>query len=282
MKRLLGFIIEVIRKSLKDKIDIHSANVAFFVTISFVPFIMLLMSIVRFFPVEEANVMREIVSVFPEGARSTVAALVSESYEKSGVALISIAAISTLWAASIGVHALVTGLNLIFNEHETRNIFLLRLMSMIYTLLLMVLLLSCLIFFVFGNTIISWLSGFVPWMFEIAPLFMSLRIAVGVVVLSLFFVTMYTVIPARKTRFYIQIPGALLSAIGWIGFSGIFSHYYGNIANFSYLYSSLSAIVFFMLWLFFCIYILFIGAEVNRCIEERMERAALLSTERAN
>lgn len=276
MKRLLRFIIDVIRKSIKDKIDIHSANAAFFVTISFVPFIMLLIGMVRFLPLEESTVINEIVAVFPKGARPAVSALVTESYQKSGAVLISVTAITTLWAASIGVHALVTGLNLIFNEHETRNFLVLRIMSMIYTLLVMALLLSCLIFFVFGNTIVSWLSGHIPWMFEIAPLFMSLRMAIGIVVLSVFFVTMYTVIPARKTKFYTQIPGALLSAVGWIGCSGLFSHYYENISNFSYLYSSLSVIVFFMLWLFFCMYILFVGAEVNRSLEEKAERKALI------
>lgn len=277
MKKLLKFIIEVIKKSVKDKIDIHSANVAFFVTVSFVPFIMLLIGMVRFLPLEESTVISEIVAVFPKGARPAVSAIVAETYDKSGVAFISITAITTLWAASIGVHALVSGLNLIFNEHETRNFFILRVMSMIYTLLLMALLLSCLIFFVFGNTIVGWLSGRVSWMFKVTPLFLSLRIVVGIAVLSIFFVTMYTVIPARKTKFYIQIPGALLSAVGWIGCSGLFSHYYEDISDFSYLYSSLSVIVFFMLWLFFCICILFVGAEVNRCIEERLERKALLN-----
>lgn len=205
-----------------------------------------------------------------------VESFISESYEKSGVALISITAVSTLWAASIGVHALVSGLNIVFNEHETRNFLILRFMSMIYTLLLMALLLSCLVVFVFGNTIVGWLSGFIPWMFEIAPLFMSFRLAVGIVVLAIFFVVMYTVIPARKTKLITQIPGALVSAVGWVGFSTVFSYYYENIANYSYIYSSLSVLVFFMLWLFICIYILFIGAEVNRCIEERKERRSLL------
>ncbi len=232
---------------------------------------------IRFFPIEEANAMREIVSVFPKGARGLVESFISESYAKSGVALISITAVSTLWAASIGVHALVRGLNLIFNRHETRNFIVLRIMSMIYTLLIMVLLLACLIVFVFGNTIVGWLSGFVPWMFDFAPVFDSMRLGVGMLVLMVFFVIMYTVIPARKTKFFTQIPGALLSAVGWVIFSEIFSYYYENIAGFSYIYSSLSVIVFFMLWLFVCMYILFIGAEVNRSIEEKKETAALLS-----
>ena len=276
IKKLLGFIVDVIKKSAKNNIGLHSANVAFFVTVSFVPFIMLLISMVRFFPLEEANVMREIVSVFPKGARAMVESFLFESYAKSGIALISITAVTTLWAASIGVHALVSGLNIVFNEHETRNFIALRFMSMIYTLLLMALLLSCLIVFVFGNTIVGWLSGFVPWMFDVAPLFNSLRLIVGIMVLTVFFVLMYTIIPARKTKLITQLPGALLSAVGWVGFSEIFSYYYENIASYSYIYSSLSVLVFFMLWLFICIYILFVGAEVNRCIEENKERAALL------
>ena len=47
-----------------------------------------------------------------------------------------------------------------------------------------------------------------------------------------------------------------------------FSYYYENIADYSYLYGSLSVMVFFMLWLFVCIYMLFIGAEINKSIEK--------------
>lgn len=267
---------DVIKNCIKDDIGAYSAHAAFFVTVSFIPFIMLLLSMIRFFPLEEASALRQIVSVFPRGTRDLVSSFITESYSKSGTALMSITAVTTLWSASIGVYSLVRGLNLVFCEDETRNYFVVRFMSMIYTLLIMALFILCLVFFVFGNTIVEGISHFVPWMFRFAPIILSVRLIVGVVVLWIFFLIMYTVIPVRKTKLLSQLPGALISAVGWVGFSTVFSYYYENIANYSYVYGSLSVLVFFMLWLFICIYILFVGAEINKCIEERMERAALL------
>ena len=275
IKKLFKFVFDVIKNSMRDDIGAYSAHAAFFVTVSFIPFIMLLLSMIRFFPLEEASALRQIVSVFPRGTRDLVSSFITESYSKSGTALMSITAVTTLWSASIGVHSLVRGLNLVFCENETRNYLVVRFMSMIYTLFIMALFILCLVFFVFGNTIVEWISHFVPWMFEIAPIIMSVRLIVGVAVLGVFFLIMYTVIPARKVKLFSQLPGALISAVGWVGFSTVFSYYYEHIANYSYVYGSLSVLVFFMLWLFICIYILFIGAEVNKCIEERMERAAL-------
>lgn len=277
IKKFLKFIFDVIGRSMKDGIGAYSANTAFFVTVSFIPFIMLLISMVKFMPVEEAQLVSRIISVFPKGTRDLVASFVTESYQKSGTAIISITAVSTLWAASIGVFSLVHGLNRVYCANETRNYIIVRFMSMIYTLFVMALLVLCLTIFVFGDTISAGLSRFIPAIFEIAPIVMSLRLIVGIAVLTAFFLVMYALVPNRKTRLFSQLPGALIGGIGWVGFSSVFSFYYENMANYSYVYGSLSVLVFFMLWLYFCIYILFIGAEVNKSIEDTMERKALFT-----
>jgi membrane protein len=74
---------------------------------------------------------------------------------------------------------------------------------------------------------------------------------------------MYIFIPNRKTKLYKEFPGALVSAAGWMGFSYLYSFYIDNMGNYSNMYGSLTAIVLFMLWFYFCMYILFIGGEVN-------------------
>ena len=48
----------------------------------------------------------------------------------------------------------------------------------------------------------------------------------------------------------------------------VFSLYFTNFSNYSYMYGSLTAIVLLMLWLYFCICILFIGAEINHFLYE--------------
>jgi len=71
-----------------------------------------------------------------------------------------------------------------------------------------------------------------------------------------------------------EFPGAIISAAGWVGFSALYSFYITHFANYSYLYGSLTAIVLLMLWLYFCMNILFFGAEVNVLITSRRRKIA--------
>jgi membrane protein len=79
----------------------------------------------------------------------------------------------------------------------------------------------------------------------------------------IFFLAIYVVIPNRKTKISKELPGALVCACGWMGFSYAFSYYIDHYSNYTSMYGSLTTIVLFMLWLYFCMYILFIGAEIN-------------------
>ena len=57
--------------------------------------------------------------------------------------------------------------------------------------------------------------------------------------------------------------GAAFSAVGWMIVSWIFSVYLDIFKGFSSMYGSLTTIVLIMLWLYFCMYILLLGGEVN-------------------
>jgi len=255
----------------KDRIGALTADAAFFITVSFVPFIMLLIGMVRFLPVGEEKLLSQVVSVLPNAAKDTVTALVTESYENSGTLLVSVSAIVTLWAASIGIFSLIQGLNRVFCATETRNFIIVRVVSMFYTLLVMTLFIVCLAVFVFGDNITAWVVSLVPWLFKFKLLIKILKLVVGLLVLSLVFLGMFLVVPNRKAKIITQIPGAVISGIGWTAISYIFSIYIESAADYSYLYGSLSIIVFFMLWLFACIYALYIGAEVNKYLEDMRE-----------
>ena len=80
-----------------------------------------------------------------------------------------------------------------------------------------------------------------------------------------FFLGIYTFVPDRRLSVKSQVPGAVFSTLGWMGFSLAFSLYFTHFGgwNYSYMYGSLAAIVLFLLWLYFCMCILFWGAEVN-------------------
>lgn len=257
--------------SKKDSIGAYTANAAFFITVSFIPFIMLLISILRFLPLGENQMIEQVASIFPAAARDIASTIIAESYDKGGSALISIAAVTTLWAASVGIHSLSKGIDRIYNSDKPNSIIKLRLKSMLYTLAVFAVMIFWLGLLVFGDTVSVTIIREFPRLSPVVNILSDMHGFWAFLVLTLFFLAMYTVIPSKKVRFIAQIPGALISGVGCIGISRFFTHYYGDVLGFSSVYGGLTILVFFMLWLFFCLYSLFIGAEVNNCMGERLE-----------
>jgi len=159
--------------------------------------------------------------------------------------------------------AIVKGLNSVYGIKETRSYLKLRLISSVYTLIFAVMLIITLTILVFGNRLYVWIESKIPILRELALVIISIRTIAGLFILTLFFLLMYVVIPNRSTRVYKELPGAIVSAAGWMGFSYLYSFYIDNMSNYSRMYGSLTAIVLFMLWFYFCMHILFIGSEIN-------------------
>ena len=92
---------------------------------------------------------------------------------------------------------------------------------------------------------------------------MKFRFVFVWLMLTVVFALTYTYVPNKKLKMKYQIPGAVFSAVGWNLFSYGFAVYVDSFNGMS-IYGSLSTIVIMMFWLYCCIYILLIGANLNR------------------
>ena len=97
------------------------------------------------------------------------------------------------------------------------------------------------------------------------------RLVICLPVLILFFWVIYVFLPNKKQRAKYQLPGAVFAAAAWMIFSGIFSVYVDKYNNYSSFYGTMTTIALIMVWLYGCMYVLFIGGIINRTWEERME-----------
>jgi membrane protein len=251
------------RKVADDYVSAFSAQAAFFVMISFFPFIMLLLTLLQYLPITESVLMTTLTQIFPDSITSLIVTIVSEIYDKASGTIISITAISALWSASRGIVAIIKGLNSVYAIRETRSYFKLRFLSSVYTFVFALMMIVTLIILVFGNRLYVWIESRIPILKDLALLIISIRTIAGLFILTVFFLLLYVVIPNRTTKIYKELPGALVSAAGWMGFSYLYSFYIDNMSNYSRMYGSLTAIVLFMLWFYFCMYIMFIGGEIN-------------------
>ncbi len=251
------------RKIRDDFVSAFSAQAAFYVIISFFPFIMLLLTLLQYLPVTEYHMLSTLSQVFPDSVSSLVVSIVSEVYDQASGTIISVTAISALWSSSKGILAIVKGLNSVYAIKETRSYIKLRILSTVYTLAFAIMIVVTLVILVFGNRLMIWIESKIPFLTNLALLIISIRTIGGLFLLTVFFLVLFTFVPNRKTKFYKELPGALVSAAGWMGFSYLYSFYIDNMGSYSNTYGSLTAIVLFMLWFYFCMYILFIGGEIN-------------------
>ena len=81
-------------------------------------------------------------------------------------------------------------------------------------------------------------------------------------VLTVLFAAIYAYVPDERLKFKEQIPGAAFAAVVWSVFSWVFSIYI-NYSNSYGIYGSLSIIIIILLWMYFCMYIIMVGAYLN-------------------
>ncbi len=268
LKKIRAFTI----KLRDDYISAFAAQAAFFIILSFFPFAMFLLTLLNYLPVSATDLQSFALGIFPETVRNILNTVFADLMEKSSGTLLSVTVLAALWSSSRGMLALVRGLNAVYRQKETRNYFLIRGVSILYTLAFTVLLIVTLLFLVFGNQLYRLIITRLPLLGTPALFIMSLRFLVTMTILTLFFLLLYLVIPNRKSRLLRELPGAVFTAGGWLGFSFLFSFYIDHMAGYTYTYGSLTTLAVCMLWLYCCMYLLFLGAEINMLLSNGKDR----------
>lgn len=263
MIRKLYIILEDFNRQMNRKnIGSFAASTAFFMFLSLVPMLIMICTIIPYTPLTEENLLNGITEIMPAVLEPLTVSVVSDVYEKSA-GVLSVAVIATLWSASRGVLALMRGLNEINEVEEKRNYFVVRGIASFYTLVMLAVLLLSLIINVFGNVLLNMIFARVPQTRQLFVFVMNFRFLIIWLIMTFLFAAVYAYVPNKKLRLGAQMPGAVFTAVGWSVFSWGFSIYVERINNLS-TYGSLSIIVIIMLWLYFCIYIILIGAHINR------------------
>ena len=240
----------------------YAAQTAYFFMLCMIPIILLLLTMVQYTPVTKADVMTAVIQVFPASVDSLITSIVNQVYNQS-TGIIPITIIVALWSAGKGVLAMTSGLNCIYGCRETRNYIFLRIRATIYTVMFIIVIILLLVLSVFGNTLNLFIAGHIPFLKKISDWLIMSRTFITPTVLVVFSLMIYRFLPNRRGRFRDQLPGAMFAAVGWMVVSWVFSIYLDVFEGFSSMYGSLTTIVLIMLWMYFCMYCILLGAEMN-------------------
>lgn len=252
------------------KIPLYAANACYFLAISIFPALLLILASLRYTALSATDLIRLLEDILPGALMGAAESLIVSTYYNSSAGLLGISAIAALWSASRGVHGLLTGLNTIYGVREDRGWLATRLISVGYTFVFLILIVVTLVFQVFGQSIadsfwtiqhplVQFLVGLIDW-----------RSVWLLIVQILIFALIYMVLPNRRNRFLYSLPGAVAAAVGWQGFSKIFSLYVeGMLDRYTNIYGSVYTVALGLLWVYCCMCILLFGGLLNRLIQPK-------------
>lgn len=247
-------------------VGVYAAHACYFLILAIFPALVLVLSLLRFTGLRVEALTALIDGFVPDALMGYVRRLIINTYDNSSGAILSLSAVTALWSASRGVYGILTGFNAIYEVPEDRGYLHIRAVSLVYTVLFILVLLLTLVVNVFGTTIMQLLPRVEHPVISFLWNLIDLRFVLLLCVQTALFTTMYAVLPNRRNRFSDSFPGALLASLGWLIFSDLFSMYVENFSSYSNIYGSVYAVALSMLWLYFCMSILFYGAVLNRTI----------------
>ena len=194
-----------------DEMTVYAAQVSFFVMLSFVPFIMLLLTAVQMIPaISQAEVLELVVELTPADYKSLAFRIVNDLSLKSPATMISVTAVTALWSAGRGMFSMARGLDRVWGKEDKYWYVISRLICCGYTIVFVAVCLLSLILLVFGQILQGFLEAHFPFVGVITGTVIDLRAIWFFLVLFVFFLGIYTFVPEKRLRVRDQIPGALL------------------------------------------------------------------------
>jgi membrane protein len=170
--------------------------------------------------------------------------------------------LTALWSASSGMKALITGVNLAYDETESRKFVKLRGLAIVLTLGAMVLLA------VAGATIAGFppiadnLPTVVQWVVSILRFVVLAALLVGGLAV------LYRYAPDRDEPKWTWVSwGSGIATLLWILASIGFSIYVNSFGNYNKTYGALAGVIILMFWLYLTALIVLVGAELNTEME---------------
>ena len=237
-----NFFINLFRRIQKDDIFALTSQIAYGLVISFIPFLIFLMTFIGHLKLDPQSVLVTLKTFMPTTAfefiRSTVEGVVT--YQNGN--LLSVSLILTIWTASTGFRAVMKGMNKAYNQKETRNFIVVFIIAILFTVVFTLIIIASLILLVFGNIIGHYLLKYLTYTGFVTRLWNLLRYSFIITMMVGVFALIYRYTPCIRLKWSEVIPGALIATLGWILTSLGFSFYVNNFSNYSKLYGGIAAV----------------------------------------
>jgi membrane protein len=263
-----------IKKIDEDELSNRSAALSYYFILALFPMFLFIVSLIGLIAGRASQMRESIMSAVghlaPGSASGLVQQVVHQTLTNSGGVKLAAGLLGALWAASGGMGAVVTSLNVIYKTKETRPLWKQKLTVVGLTLALALLILVASALVLYGGSIgnliatqigmgkvFSIVWPIVQWPLTFFAMFLS------------FSIIYYYGPNLEQRKWYWVTPGSAVGVVLWLVASVGFRIYLHFFNTYSAMYGSLGAVIILMLWLYITGFAVLVGGEVNWVIENQ-------------
>jgi membrane protein len=250
-----------------DQVPLLAAGVAFYALLSLFPAIIAGVSIYGLVadPTTVQDQIAKLTQVLSPETATLVGTQLKQVTSGAGGALglaTVVGILTALWSASSGMKAMITGVNLAYDETETRKFVKLRGLALLLTLGAMALVGVALATIVGYPPIADNLPVVLRWLVAI----LRFVILGGLLVVGL--AVLYRYAPDRDQPKWSWVSwGSGIATLLWVLATIGFSVYANAFGNYNKTYGALAGVIILMFWLFLSAFVVLVGAELNTEME---------------
>ncbi|HEX8132502.1 MAG TPA: YhjD/YihY/BrkB family envelope integrity protein [Actinomycetes bacterium] len=256
----------------QDQVPLLAAGVAFYALLSLFPAIIAGVSIYGLVanPDTVRSQLDKLTQLLSPETAKLVGAQIQQITAGAGGALGLVTVLGilvALWSASSGMKALVTGVNMAYDETETRKFLKLRGLALLLTLGAMVLMgIALLLIVAFPAVTDDWPTA-LRWTAAV------LRFVLLAALLIVGLAVLYRYAPDRDEPNWSWVSwGSGIATLLWVVASLAFSFYVGHFGNYNKTYGALAGIIILLFWLWLTAFVVLVGAELNTEMELQTAR----------
>lgn len=267
-----------------SNITSRAAEVAFFMLLSLFPFLLFTISAIVFIPDIYLNKYINILSiVIPSSAFVVFEGLIRSIIGNRSIKLVITSFFLAIWSMSKAVKSLIRGVNRSYGVNETRSFFRVLFMSIIFIIMLLFMIIVSIFLLICGESIGRFVFDFIKLDKYFIYIWNICRYIVGICVIVIILVTLYTVMPNTNMKAKDSIYGAVVSTLLWILVSYVYSFYVNNFATYDVIYGSLGGVIVLMTWIYLSSWTILIGSEVNaRLMYKKRKNTKIKKTNHLN
>ena len=254
-----------------DDLAAMSAQISYYLILAFFPFLFFLINLLSFTPLPNRLLLANFYAILPQDTAMLVKTMLAETVQAKSGTLLVLSMLTSLWAASRGMSAIIRGLNHSYGVKESRHFIRLNLVALLSTIGLTVMVMLSFIMIVLGRIIGSTVFGYLGAKSLFYSIWSFLRYGITIGLLLITFYLIYRYLPNRKMNGNRILTGAIFTTFGWIGASLLFSFYVNNFGSYATVYGSLGGLFALIFWLYLSTLIFLLGGALNAICSDDKE-----------